>query len=61
MFDHVRQGVRLKGVKLPKAGGVFIFLTCTINVFIAVLSDCYDQEQERMAPRWTHLRTDLGG
>ncbi|CAJ1408527.1 unnamed protein product [Effrenium voratum] len=29
-------------------GGVFIFLTCTINVFIAVLSDCYDQEQERM-------------
>lgn len=29
-------------------GGMFIFLTCTINVFIAVLSDCYDQEQERM-------------
>ncbi|CAE8623531.1 unnamed protein product [Polarella glacialis] len=28
--------------------GVFVFLTCTINVFIAVLGDCYDQEQERM-------------
>jgi len=27
--------------------GLFVFLTCTINVFIAVLGDCYDQEQER--------------
>lgn len=33
---------------LLSIGGVFIFLTCTINVFIAVLSDCYDHEQERM-------------
>ncbi|CAE7273230.1 unnamed protein product, partial [Symbiodinium pilosum] len=33
---------------LLSIGGVFIFLTCTINVFIAVLCECYDQEQERM-------------
>lgn len=27
----------------------FLFLAIALNVFIAVLSDCYDQEQERMA------------
>jgi len=27
---------------------IFIFFTCSINVFIAVLGDCYDLEQERM-------------
>ena len=27
--------------------GVFVFLTMTINVFIAVLSDVYEQEQGR--------------
>lgn len=27
-------------------GGSVIFLTCLINVFIAVLSDCYEQEQD---------------
>ncbi|OLQ02023.1 hypothetical protein AK812_SmicGene15189 [Symbiodinium microadriaticum] len=36
---------------LLSIGGVFIFLTCTINVFIAVLCECYDQEQERMEIR----------
>lgn len=29
-------------------GLVFIFLTCTMNVFIAVLGDSYDIQQERM-------------
>jgi len=28
--------------------GIFVFLTCALNVFIAVLGDCYDHEQERM-------------
>mmetsp|Transcript_6542 Transcript_6542/g.13514 ORF Transcript_6542/g.13514 Transcript_6542/m.13514 type:complete len:952 (-) Transcript_6542:46-2901(-) len=27
---------------------VFFFVACAMNVFIAVLSDCYEQEQERM-------------
>lgn len=39
---------KMTAMILLSIGGVFIFLTCTINVFIAVLSDCYDQEQERM-------------
>eukprot|EP00913_Durusdinium_trenchii_P026339 g24715.t1 len=40
--------IHMTAMILLSIGGVFIFLTCTINVFIAVLSDCYDQEQERM-------------
>merc|ERR1740121_657980 len=27
---------------------LFLFLACALNIFIAVLGDCYDLEQERM-------------
>jgi len=39
--------------------GVFIFLTCTLNVFIAVLGDCYDQEQERMVCTYLKERAKI--
>ncbi|CAK0865998.1 unnamed protein product [Prorocentrum cordatum] len=28
--------------------GLFVFLACALNIFIAVMGDCYDLEQERM-------------
>jgi len=37
----------------------FFFLTCALNVFIAVLSDCYDAEQERMVGTFMKERAKL--
>mmetsp|Transcript_18950 Transcript_18950/g.44118 ORF Transcript_18950/g.44118 Transcript_18950/m.44118 type:complete len:1314 (+) Transcript_18950:125-4066(+) len=39
--------------------GVFIFTACVLNVFIAVLSDCYDIEQERMVCTFLRERSGI--
>eukprot|EP00929_Paragymnodinium_shiwhaense_P079048 TRINITY_DN41075_c0_g1_i1.p1 TRINITY_DN41075_c0_g1~~TRINITY_DN41075_c0_g1_i1.p1 ORF type:complete len:1083 (+),score=202.33 TRINITY_DN41075_c0_g1_i1:140-3388(+) len=38
---------------------VFIFLACAMNVFIAVLGDCYDREQERMIVTFLRTRAEI--
>jgi len=47
--EELMKSTAREAIILLSMGGVFIFLTCTINVFIAVLGDCYDQEQEKLA------------
>merc|ERR1712194_422998 len=39
--------------------GTFFFLACALNVFIAVLGDCYDQEQERMVCTFLESRAKI--
>jgi len=40
-------------------GALFLFLACALNVFIAVLGDCYDQEQERMIATYMKERAKI--
>jgi hypothetical protein len=41
------------------ASAIFIFQACALNVFIAVLGDCYDQEQERMVSSFMKERAKI--
>eukprot|EP00929_Paragymnodinium_shiwhaense_P110391 TRINITY_DN7737_c0_g1_i5.p1 TRINITY_DN7737_c0_g1~~TRINITY_DN7737_c0_g1_i5.p1 ORF type:complete len:1327 (+),score=315.70 TRINITY_DN7737_c0_g1_i5:168-4148(+) len=38
---------------------LFLFLACALNVFIAVLGDCYDQEQERTICSYLQERASI--
>eukprot|EP00427_Karlodinium_veneficum_P064513 CAMPEP_0169325564 /NCGR_PEP_ID=MMETSP1017-20121227/11055_1 /TAXON_ID=342587 /ORGANISM="Karlodinium micrum, Strain CCMP2283" /LENGTH=296 /DNA_ID=CAMNT_0009420251 /DNA_START=78 /DNA_END=968 /DNA_ORIENTATION=+ len=46
-LDEMRLGERTVTIAIAILG-TFFFLACALNVFIAVLGDCYDQEQERV-------------
>lgn len=38
---------------------LFVFFACTLNLFIAVLADCYDQEQEKMLRNFLRERARI--
>merc|ERR1712046_556560 len=52
-------GARREFMIVLTIGALFVFMACALNVFIAVLGDCYDQEQERMVRTFQKTRAEI--